>query len=115
MSEYRDYKSPEYKKLRLACYKRDRFKCQFPGCNQVDKVLNCHHLKPWGSYPALRFVLDNTITLCKTHHQFVTGKEQEYEAIFMQAVARNGGGKMLNDSFSILMQRRRRDKDESEK
>lgn len=115
MGEYRDYKSPQYKKWRLAVYKRDRFKCQFPGCNGVDKVLNAHHIKCWSTYPALRFCVDNGCTLCHTHHEFVKGKENEYEAIFMQAVARNGGGKMLNDSFSILMQRRRRDKDEPEK
>jgi hypothetical protein len=48
---------------------RDGFKCQ--KCGTEDR-LDCHHIKPWKTYPDLRFEISNGITLCKVCH----GKEE---------------------------------------
>ena len=57
--------SNDYKKWRLAVYKRDGYKCCFCG----SKIrLNAHHIKSWKNYPELRYNLDNGITLCEKCH-----------------------------------------------
>lgn len=83
---FRNYKDPQYKQWRLLVYKRDNYKCQWPGCNQHRK-LNAHHIKKWSDYPALRFVLDNGITLCRYHHDSIKNLEHIYEAIFLKLIA----------------------------
>jgi 5-methylcytosine-specific restriction endonuclease McrA len=85
---YRNYDDPEYKKWRQAIYKRDNFQCQWPGCNSKKK-LNAHHIKRWADNPGLRFHLWNGITLCKEHHQSITGLETYYEAVFMKIIKDN--------------------------
>lgn len=93
MTASRDWNSPEYKKLRLSAYKRDKFKCRFPGCTSKSRRLNAHHIKRWADYPALRFCLANIITLCVTHHKLVTGNEEQYESMFQSIVS------VRNDAF----------------
>lgn len=85
----RDFNSPEYKAFRLKVFKRDKFTCQFPNCNSK-KGLNAHHIKRWVDYPELRYALDNGITICYYHHKMVTGKELDYEALFISIVNRRG-------------------------
>lgn len=52
---------------REAVYARDSFICQH--CNKVGGTLNAHHVKPWAKFPALRFEIDNGITLCVPCHK----------------------------------------------
>jgi predicted restriction endonuclease len=82
----RNFNDPQYKLWRKNVYKRDNYKCQWPGCN-CNKKLNAHHIKTWSEYPGLRFVVDNGITLCKDHHKMIKNLEHIYEAVFLRIVA----------------------------
>ncbi len=46
---------------------RDLYTCQH--CAQHGGTLEAHHIKPWVSFPALRFEIDNGITLCVPCHK----------------------------------------------
>lgn len=83
----RDYDDPAYRRWRKAVYVRDRWKCRMPGCKGGDARLNAHHIRRWASYPSLRFVVANGITLCWTCHDRVNGVEEEFEALFLRLVS----------------------------
>lgn len=55
----------EYKTWRKAVYKKDNYKCVKCGSK---KKLNAHHIKSWKDYPALRYEVENGITLCEECH-----------------------------------------------
>ena len=82
----RDFGSPEYKKWRKSVYSRDRYRCRFPGCVSKSR-LNAHHIRRWADNPLLRFDVSNGITLCRYHHDIVTGKESEYEQLFLNLIS----------------------------
>lgn len=82
---FRFYKDPLYIKWRKSVYERDKYKCQWPGCS-TKKRLNAHHIKTWAEYPALRFVVDNGITLCYLHHKMIKNMESLYESVFFNIV-----------------------------
>lgn len=70
---------PEYAEWRKAVYERDNYTCQECGSK---RGLNAHHVKQWVSYPALRFDVNNGITLCEECHAkrhphigFINGKK----------------------------------------
>jgi predicted restriction endonuclease len=86
----RDYSDPLYKKWRLSIYKRDNWKCKWPGCS-MNKKLNAHHIKTWADFPGLRYEVKNGITLCKFHHAIVTGNESYYEAVLLKLASENYG------------------------
>ena len=73
----RNFDDPAYKAWRRAVYKRDGYKCQWPGCKCRGRIF-AHHILTWAVYPSLRFSVNNGITLCKEHHDMVTGKEDDY-------------------------------------
>lgn len=81
----RNFQDPQYKKWRKDIYKRDNHQCQWPNCSSKNK-LNAHHIKTWAQCPALRFHINNGITLCKDHHKMIRGLEHIYEAIFLKLV-----------------------------
>jgi predicted restriction endonuclease len=81
----RDYDDPVYKAWRVAVFKRDGFKCQFPGCKCKTK-LNAHHIIRWADAPFLRFEPTNGITLCKVHHKMIEGAENCYAELFSSIV-----------------------------
>ena len=85
----RNYDDPQYKYWRKRVYARDKYKCRWPGCHSIDKRLNAHHIKKWASFPLLRFVVSNGITLCKHHHEFIKGKEQLYEKFFVDLLSQS--------------------------
>lgn len=70
----------------MQVYKRDKFKCRWPGCNSKGG-LNAHHIKTWANYPGLRFEPNNGITLCRKHHKMIQGMEDIYEATFLKILA----------------------------
>ena len=78
----RNYDDPKYKRWRKQIYIRDHYKCRWPGCKNTSKKINAHHIKRWSSFPLLRFVISNGITLCWNHHDFIKGKEDIYEKFF---------------------------------
>lgn len=86
----RNYEDPIYKDWRQKVCKRDRHKCQMPGCG-YKKFLQAHHIRRWSSASILRFDIDNGITLCKSCHKEVTGHEQQYEYLFSEIVRKNSG------------------------
>jgi hypothetical protein len=87
----RNYNDPIYKNWRKSVYSRDKWRCRWPGCNAT-KYLNAHHIKTWANFPGLRYELNNGITLCKRHHQMITGSESYYEAVLMKLAAENING-----------------------
>jgi len=64
----------EYKKWRLAVYKRDRWTCQICFIKCSKEVIIAHHLKPFKDYKELRYTVSNGQTLCRGCHK-VTHKE----------------------------------------
>lgn len=90
MPNKRDFDDPLYIKWRKSVYVRDKFQCQYPNCGS-HKLLNAHHIKKWAVHESLRFVVSNGITLCKKHHDMVWGREEEYEALFLDIVNRKSG------------------------
>ena len=85
---YRNYQDPLYKQFRKQVLIRDKYKCQWYGCNS-SKRLNVHHIKTWADCPALRFNTNNGITLCRSHHDMIKGEEQIYESVFLKIAANN--------------------------
>ncbi len=77
----------ELKNWRRTVKKRDRHKCQFPGCWSKTK-LQAHHIDRWADNTTKRYDITNGITLCKNHHKIVTGSEPLYAALFAEIVSK---------------------------
>ena len=60
-------KSLEYRLWRDAVLKRDNYICRF--CGKRGGKLQVDHIKPFASYPELRFAIDNGRTLCISCHR----------------------------------------------
>ena len=80
--------SPEYKAWRKAVLKRDKNKCQMPGCTRRRK-LQTHHIQRFADAPFLRNVVSNGITLCGSHHYQIRNDERNYIVMFMEIVRDN--------------------------
>lgn len=88
----RDYGDPIYKYFRSLVLKRDKHKCQYPGCKKKSKTgsgLEVHHIIPWSQAASLRYEPSNGILLCKDHHKECTGHETAYQSLFYQIVDKN--------------------------
>jgi 5-methylcytosine-specific restriction endonuclease McrA len=79
----RNYQDIRYKNWRKQIKVRDKFKCQWPGCVEK-KTLHVHHILPWSEYPGLRYHINNGITLCKNHHNFIKNNESSYASFFLK-------------------------------
>lgn len=71
---------PEYIAWRKAVYERDNYTCQECGAKGN---INAHHIQHWQSYPELRFVVSNGVTLCgqchrgkHPHLRFINGRKK---------------------------------------
>lgn len=52
--------------------KRDNYRCQWPGgCSSGDARIDPHHIAERGLRPDLRYVVQNGIALCRTHHNWL--------------------------------------------
>jgi len=80
------YKTKLYKQWRDKVYKRDRYMCRL--CHKKGYI-EAHHIKRKAYYPSLIYVVANGITLCKEHHEMVTGEEEKWEYVFFQIVRYN--------------------------
>ena len=56
-----------------AVKERDNFTCQWPGCRKYDKHNNAHHKALRSARPDLRFVVENGVTVCRYHHNWIHG------------------------------------------
>lgn len=81
----RNYDDPVYKEVRNKVLKRDKYRCQMPHCKSKNK-LHVHHIQPWSKASNLRYDEFNCITLCKEHHEEVTGHEELYIKLFNEIV-----------------------------
>ncbi len=86
-SNGRNYDNPVYKQWRKDVAVRDNRTCQYPGCCSK-KSLQIHHILSWSKYPALRFNVQNGITLCKKHHDMIWGREDDFIKIFHNILLR---------------------------
>ena len=57
----------DYKLWRKTVFERDDFTCQI--CGRRGGKLQADHIKPWASYPELRFDVSNGRTLCVSCHR----------------------------------------------
>jgi len=71
--------SEEYRKWRDGIFRRDNWTCQECGArcgNGANVRLAAHHVKPFATFPDLRFRVDNGTTLClKCHNKQPKGKQ----------------------------------------
>jgi hypothetical protein len=84
------FNSKEYVKMRRDVLDRDNYICQ--DCQTRGGRLEVHHIKAWGPYPELRYVLHNCITLCKKCHK------KHHRAIRRPVTV---GPRILSDLLSI--------------
>lgn len=81
----RNFDEPQYVAWRDRVRRRDGYRCQWPGC-KCRKRLHVHHIRRWADNPLLRFMDDNGITLCYNHHEFIRGREEDFELTFARIV-----------------------------
>ena len=84
---YRNYNDPQYKNWRKKIYARDKFCCQWPGCDQHKKI-EAHHIYRWSDFPGLRYHINNGITLCRHHHGLIKDNEDSYIGFFTNLILR---------------------------
>lgn len=77
----RNYECPIFKAARLECFKRDKKRCQMPGCKSKKRI-QAHHVERWADSYSLRFEVSNLITLCKECHDSIKDKELHYAPLF---------------------------------
>jgi len=80
-----------------------------PNCLRKDRRrLQAHHIKRWADAPELRFDINNGITLCRTCHDSIKGRETEFEELF---------NSLLNFNHNLLLYKIKRgdfDEDKTE-
>src|SRR5262245_59763085 len=64
------FKNPGYVAWRNALLERDGYVCQSCGrqCKKYERGLAAHHIKPYASFPDLRYEVSNGTTLCRQCH-----------------------------------------------
>ena len=89
MAKYiRKRDDPGYEEACQHARKRDKNKCQMPGCKRKRKI-EVHHILTYAKNPYLRVDPGNLICLCQVHHKEVTGKEHCYAVLFQKIVNDN--------------------------
>ncbi len=87
--KYNPRNTEEYKHFRSLVVKRDKGKCQMPGCNSR-RSLQVHHIKRYADAASSRLDPNNSICVCRNcHEKVLTGKESFYAPMLLQIVAEN--------------------------
>jgi len=84
----RNFDDPQYIKFRKEVKKRDGYCCQWPDCKER-KRLQVHHVRGWAEQPLVRFQRRNGITLCRKHHEMISGQEVYYQEVFDRIIIQN--------------------------
>lgn len=79
---------PGYSDFRAKVLKRDKRKCQMPGCKSRRR-LQVHHVLTYSSTSSLRTESSNGITLCRTCHDSIKNKEHHYAQLFTEIIYQN--------------------------
>lgn len=80
-------KEPGYDAARKKALKRDKNRCQFPGCKcRSRRGLQVHHILEYSKFPSLRTDVGNLITLCIKCHRSIKGKERYYVQMFLNII-----------------------------
>lgn len=79
----RNWNDPAYAKWRKQVRTRDKHRCQWPGCKSKRR-LEVHHIRTWQEHSALRYSINNGITLCRVCHQRIKGSEENYATFFLK-------------------------------
>ena len=59
-------RSIKFREWRESVFERDNWTCQ--ECKIRGGILHPHHIKPWATFPEIRFLVDNGLTLCASCH-----------------------------------------------
>lgn len=97
--------SKKYLAIRNYVIARDLWTCQL--CDKSGLKLQVHHIALWSQNITLRQNKRNLISLCKTCHNSIRNKEQQYAATFKRKVARNTSryrrDKLTHEEFMVKM------------
>jgi 5-methylcytosine-specific restriction endonuclease McrA len=93
IKRYKTYEEQQYdlmfKEWRSAVFRRDKYKCQMPGCGD-SRGIQAHHIRMRSVYPTMSFLVSNGITLCRKCHQSIRQTEENYVALFLSIVYSKG-------------------------
>lgn len=78
----------EWNIVRREVLKRDKYRCQMPGCRRRTK-LQIHHVIRYADSTYGRFCSSNAICLCSTHHEEIQDKEHLYMTMFFRIISEN--------------------------
>lgn len=80
----------DYTRFRRAVLKRDKYRCQMPGCQTPKTRLQVHHIVRHADSYAGRLNPSNGVVVCfNCHKNVVTGNERHYASMFFGIVKRN--------------------------
>jgi hypothetical protein len=73
---WKRFAEPRYIEWRTAVLERDAYVCQHchRRCRKYERGLAAHHVKPYATYPELRYDVANGITLCRQCHLQLHGR-----------------------------------------
>ncbi len=77
--------NPVYKEWRKKVRDRDGHKCKINN-NDCEGRIEVHHILSWKEHPALRYDVNNGITLCRFHHPRKRDNNQEMVVFFKKQI-----------------------------
>lgn len=95
----RNYDDPKWKECRRIVLRRDNYKCKKCGGR---RKLQVHHIVRWADSPSLRYDINNCITLCRSCHQKIWGKEKHYQLQCRLLLNKKLAGEVLQRIWKIM-------------